>query len=97
MHIALKKVRNDLERYLPKGSEEQAVEIYDIVKDFFFRLPVGKEEKLRNDSLIDEVKRLNRRGADLLQRVHKLEAENKQLKAEIIKGDSIKKQTKEVK
>lgn len=44
MHIALKKIKFDLIRFLPKGSDEQIEDIYNIVKDAYFKTESSKKE-----------------------------------------------------
>lgn len=43
MHIALKRISYDLNRFLPKGSDEQVEEIYNLVLNYFKTTKKGKE------------------------------------------------------
>lgn len=50
MHIALKKIKFDLERYLKRGSEEQIDEIYDIVYGEYCKTERGMKEVEKDNS-----------------------------------------------
>jgi hypothetical protein len=60
LHIKLKQIRSELIRYLPKGSEEQAEDIYNICKDYYFTLPIADDEK-------NKIKNLEKKIFDLKQ------------------------------
>ena len=51
MHIALKKIRYDLMRYLPRGSEEQVEDIYNIAKEAYYETEKGKDELKKLEKL----------------------------------------------
>lgn len=74
MHIKLKRVRNELEKYISKGSDEQAVEIYNIVRDYYHQLPVGKQEKDYYDNLEKE-------NSNLKAEIAKLKGDSKRVTA----------------
>lgn len=56
MHIALKKIKYDLERFLPKGSEEQIEDIYEVAKREYFETEKGKKELEKLNQLKQKAK-----------------------------------------
>ena len=55
MHIALKKIKNDLERFLKKGSEEQIIEIYDVALQEYCKTEKGMKEAEKIESYNDQI------------------------------------------
>jgi hypothetical protein len=67
MHIALKKIQFDLQRFLPRGSEEQIEDIYNIAKDEYYRTEKGiKElaETKKSKELASKIDNINNGVAD---------------------------------
>lgn len=56
MHIALKKIKYELERFLPRGSEEQIEDIYEVAKLAFYETPKGKKELEKLEKLKEKAK-----------------------------------------
>lgn len=44
MHFTLKRIINDLHKYLQKGSEEQIVDVYEFVRAEYLKTEKGKKE-----------------------------------------------------
>jgi hypothetical protein len=55
LHIKLKQIRSELIRYLPKGSDEQVEDLYNICKDYYFTLPIADDEKNKIKNLEKEI------------------------------------------
>lgn len=65
MHIRLKRARGELIRYLPKGSDEQIIDLFEIVRDHYYSLPEGEKEKNKIETLENEISRLKQEIDDL--------------------------------
>lgn len=65
MHIALKKIKFDLERFLPRGSEEQIEEIYNIAKEEYCKMVKEREEKLNKELQKTETESVDNSGEQL--------------------------------
>jgi hypothetical protein len=60
MHIGLTRLKNELVRFLPKGSPEQVAGIYEIVRDYYLKTPAGKKEANKIKDLESKIKQLEK-------------------------------------